>query len=133
MDLVRIHSIEFSGSVAVISFDTGEVFSIDFAERVKNRPKLRPLLAELDQGKIVDDGIAVEWPCGIDIDAQSLHRIAKAMGLRIWRANHGMTQATAGEALGISGRSIRLYENGTQPIPKTVTLATRGYDAVAAE
>jgi hypothetical protein len=50
-----------------------------------------------------------------------------------WRVSHGMTQAAAAEALGISERGIRLYENGSQPIPKTITLATRGYDAVAAE
>jgi len=36
------------------------------AEHVKNRPNLRPLLADLDQGKTADDGIAVKSPRGID-------------------------------------------------------------------
>lgn len=133
MDLVRILSIDFGATVAIISFDTGEDLAIDFAERVKNRPKLKPLLAELDKGQIADDGIAIAWPCGIDIDAQSLHRTAHGMAVRTWRKRHRMSQAVAGEALGISGRSIRLYENGSQPVPKTIVLAIRGYDAIAAE
>jgi len=136
MALVRINDVHFHSdgvgmAVAEFTFDTGEILKVDFAERVRNRPKLKPLLEanEFMAGKIVDDGIAIEWPCGIDMDAQSLYRTAHGMKLRTWRKQHGLNQAEAGEALGISGRSIQLYEAGDQPITKTVLLAMRGYDA----
>ena len=133
MELVRVHALAFDGTVARLSFSTGEVLEIDFAERVKNRPKLRPILEVLNQGCVVDGGIAVEWPCGIDVDAQSLHGTALGMSVRWWRKRHGLSQAKAGEALGISGRMIQFYESGEQPVTKTIILAMRGYDALKSD
>lgn len=130
MGLVKVRSISADGSVATISCDTREDLSIDFAERVKKRPKLKPFLTELGTGGVVDGGIAVEWLCGIDIDAQSLHRSAHGMAVRTWRKRHRLSQKAAGEALGITGRMIRLYESGAPPMTKTITLAMRGDDAL---
>jgi hypothetical protein len=133
MELVRIHSVAVGGTIATLSFDTGEDLSIDFAERVKNRPKLKPILEELDAGKIIDSRIAVEWPSGIAIDAQSLYRTAHGMAVKIWRKRHRLSQNGAGDALGITGRTIQLYEGGERPITKTIKLAMLGYDALRNE
>jgi len=65
------------------------------------------------------------------IEPMQPHAAFRASTGRAQRSFGNRPQAAAAEALGISERGIRLYENGAQPIPKTVTLATRGYDAVA--
>ncbi|UUX52097.1 helix-turn-helix transcriptional regulator [Nisaea acidiphila] len=123
--------VEAGTARARLMFENGDHLELDFTERARNRSKLKPLL-EPDTflaGRIVDDGIAVEWPCGIEIDATSLHRSAMAMLFRKWRKRHGMSQVNAAEALGLTGRTVQNYESGEQEIPRTVMLAMRGYDA----
>jgi predicted transcriptional regulator len=41
---------------------------------------------------------------------------------------HGLTLDRAAEALGLSRRIVAYYLSGEQPVPKTVMLATEGYD-----
>jgi len=50
--------------------------------------------------------------------------------LRYWRSKHGLSQAKAAAALGISDSMVKYYEDGSHMIPKTVMLACRGYDAL---
>lgn len=40
-----------------------------------------------------------------------------------WRMLKGWTQIQAATALGISRRSVQLYEEGSQPIPRPIELA----------
>jgi len=54
--------------------------------------------------------------------------IMPAMAFRAWIQRHGMTLDTAAEALGLSRRTIAHYLSVEQVIPKTVMLATEGYD-----
>lgn len=42
-----------------------------------------------------------------------------------------MTLDTAAAALGLSRRTIAYYLSGEQPVPKTVMLATVGYERMA--
>jgi transcriptional regulator with XRE-family HTH domain len=41
---------------------------------------------------------------------------------------HALTLDRAAEALGLSRRTVAYYLSGEQPVPKTVMLATEGYD-----
>lgn len=136
MELHRISSADFrveaGKAIATFTFDGAEALSIDFTERARNRPKLKPLLdgETFTAGRIVDGGIAVEWPCGIGIDATSLHRTAVAMQFRAWRRKHRMSQDAAAAALGLTGRTVQNYESGEQEVPRTVLLAMRGFDSL---
>lgn len=123
--------IEDGRALANLRFETGEQWAIDFTERSRNRPKLKPILdpETFLAGEIAEGGMALEWPCGIDIDATALYRHAQAMQLRQWRRAHGMSQKDAAEALGLTGRTVQTYEAGEREIPRTVILAMRGYDA----
>jgi transcriptional regulator with XRE-family HTH domain len=51
-----------------------------------------------------------------------------AEAFRAWMARHGLTRDRAAEALGLSRRTVGYYLSGEQPVPKTVMLATEGYD-----
>ena len=87
--------------------------------------------------RVAEDGWSIEWPdSGIDLGAPQLRRWADeqageampAKAFRAWTERHGMTLDQAAVALGLSRRIIAYYLSGEQPVPKTVMLATEGYD-----
>jgi hypothetical protein len=77
-------------------------------------------------------GWCVHWSDDMEISSDTLWRLALEQGsswLRAWRTAHGMTQAEAASALGVSPRMWRYYEAGSHLLPKTVRLAGIGLDA----
>ena len=79
-----------------------------------------------------DWGWSVHWSDDMEISSDTLWRLTLEQGsawLRAWRQDHGMTQADAASALGVSPRMWRYYEAGEHPLPKTVRLAAVGLDA----
>lgn len=85
-------------------------------------------------------GWAIEWPHrggGIDIGAETLRRLAleqtgeamPAAHFARWRKRHKLSFDQAAKALGLGRRTVMQYEQGQRPIPKTVLLATVGFDA----
>ncbi|MBS3959726.1 MAG: DUF2442 domain-containing protein [Xanthomonadaceae bacterium] len=50
-----------------------------------------------------------------------------------WMACHGLSLEAAAEALGLSRRMLAYYRSGAKPIPRTVALALRGWEASQAE
>jgi hypothetical protein len=84
--------------------------------------------------KVGEWGWCAHWTDDMEISSDTLWRLALEQGaeeLRAWRKAHGMTQREAAEALGVSPRMWRYYEGGTHLIPKTVRLASVGFDAGA--
>ncbi len=87
-------------------------------------------------GKLVgEDG---EGP--IDMDGEQLWRLAGEQSgqlmptaeFRAWLGRHRLSPAEAAEVLGLTRRAVAGYETGSQAIPRTVMLACRGWDAMAA-
>jgi hypothetical protein len=131
-----------SASAISVAWDDGEATPIDLASIIAARPASQPLAkaAEFAAVTVSDDGWSLEWPCGIDFGAPQLRRWAdEQAGLnmapaafRAWVDSHSFTIDAAASALGLSRRIIAYYLSGEQPIPKTVQLATIGYDRRAA-
>lgn len=88
---------------------------------------------------VTEDGRAVRWTDALDIGGDQLWRLAgeqagelmEAAAFVAWCDAHGLSLAAAAEALGMPQRVVARYRSGEAPIPKTVLLATRGYDAGA--
>lgn len=123
----------------IVAWDDGRRADIDLAPIVERYPALAPLAGTgaLAGARVSGDGWSVEWPeCGIDFGAPQLRRWAdehagEAMSpeaFRGWMERHKLTLDRAAEALGLSRRTIAYYLSGEQPVPKTVLLATEGYD-----
>lgn len=138
MSIGRIKSIAPRGqSVLIVTWDDGRRAEIDLAPIIAAHPRLA-LLADTDEvAAASEDGWSVEWPkAGIDLGAAQLRRWAdeqagEAMprqAFRAWIERHGFTLDRAAEALGLSRRIIAYYLSGEQAVPKTVMLATEGYD-----
>ena len=140
MSIGRIESVVTHGEGRlVVTWDNGRRADIDLAPLIAARPALAPLAdpETFHRIHLAEDGWSVEWPrCGIDFGAEQLRRWADeqageampADAFRAWIARHALTLDAAAEALGLSRRTIAYYLSGEQPVPKTVMLATEGYD-----
>ncbi|MBF0561017.1 MAG: DUF2442 domain-containing protein [Alphaproteobacteria bacterium] len=124
------------GCTLTVTWKDGTVHGIDLGGWLAEHPPLGPLLADdalfatvqvgewggdlhwTDDLEIPDD---VLWSLGLEQDAARF---------REWRKSRGLTQEQAAAELGISTRMVTYYEAGSHPIPKTVTLARFGFDAL---
>lgn len=121
-----------------LAWDDKASATVDLAAIISARTNLAPLSnpKEFARAKASADGWSVEWPCGIDFGTVQLRRwtdeqsgkVMPAEDFRHWMDGHGLSLNRAAEALGLSRRTIAYYVSGEQPIPKTVMLATEGYD-----
>jgi len=140
MSIGRIESALTRGnSILSVAWDDGHRAEIDLGPMIAARAVLAPLgdPETFHRIGIAADGWSIEWPaCGIDFGAAQLRRWADeqageampAEAFRAWMSRHGLTLDRAAEALGLSRRTIAYYLSGEQPVPKTVMLATEGYD-----
>ena len=46
-----------------------------------------------------------------------------------WKARNRLTLTTAAHALGLTRRTVSAYASGARPVPKTVLLACKGWEA----
>jgi transcriptional regulator with XRE-family HTH domain len=51
-----------------------------------------------------------------------------AKDFSLWRERHGWTQTEAGEALGLTMRTVQNYESGERHVPLVVALLCDAYD-----
>jgi len=126
-------------AVLIVEWDDGRRAEIDLGPVIAARKVLAPLAdpEAFHLIRVAKDGWSVEWPAaGIDLGAAQLRRWADeqageampAAAFRGWMEGHGLTLDRAAEALGLSRRIVAYYLSGEQPVPKTVMLATEGYD-----
>ncbi|MGQ0661607.1 hypothetical protein [Sphingosinicella sp.] len=138
MSIGRIESVRIVGPLRIaVAWDDGHRAEINLAPLIAAYPRLKPLADDANFPQRSEDGWSVEFlPCGIDFGAAQLRRWADeqageampAAAFRAWMDGHGFTLDRTAEALGLSRRTIAYYLSGEQPVPKTVMLATEGYD-----
>lgn len=83
-----------------------------------------------------DWGHNLVWPDGSEVGADclwldTLDAIGRSDARRFleWRLANGLSLAKAADALGLARRTVAYYSNGDRPVPKTVLLACKGWDA----
>lgn len=138
MSIGRIERVSTVGSSRIgVVWDDGHRAEIDLALLIAAYPRLALLAEDANCPQLSEDGWSVEFPhSGIDFGAPQLRRWADeqageampAGAFRAWMEGHGLTLDRAAQALGLSRRTIAYYLSGEQPVPKTVMLATEGYD-----
>lgn len=139
MTIGKLANLTVTGPASLsLCWDDGTSLPVDFSALIGGRKVLAPLAdpGEFASAVLSDDGWSVEWPCGIDFGAPQLRRWANEQAgnamppaaFRAWVERHQFTLDRAAEALGLSRRTIAYYLSGEQPVPKTVMLATEGYD-----
>ena len=140
MALGKIEAVAVHGPARLeIGWDDGQRMAVDLAGIVAALAPLAPLrdAAEFSRVAISSDGWSLEWPSGVDFGAPQLRRwadeqageIMAASAFRAWIDKHAMTLEKAADALGLSRRMVAYYLSGEKAIPKTVMLATMGFEA----
>ena len=139
MSIGKLTALKFAVNSAIaLTWDDGTTAQVDLAPIIAAKKALAPLAvpAEFARATLADDGWSVEWPSGVDFGAPQLRRWAdeqsgKAMPpaqFRAWIERHRFTLDRAAKALGLSRRTVAYYLAGEQPVPRTVMLATVGYE-----
>lgn len=136
---------------AVTPFFAARSLEVKWEDGQVSRVGLTPWIAEhadlalletnrnlFDQARVGQDGFSVVWT-DEEIEIDSLHLwllgqeqkglVITPDAFRRWRGRHGLTQAGAARALGISPRMVAYYEAGRSFIPTTVGLACAGFSA----
>jgi len=123
-----------------LTFADGATLPIDLSGAVKSYPALSALSdpALFAQAHLDALGGYVVWiDDELEMAVDNLRNMAteQAGGIgpeRVlnWMARHGLTQACAAEAIGVSRRMLNYYVSGSKPIPKTVWLACLGWETV---
>ena len=95
-----------------------------------------PEVANLGPVQIGEWGNSVVWSDGLEIGADrlwldTLDALGRGDARQFleWRLANGLSLARAAEALGLARRTVAYYSNGDRPVPKTVLLACKGWDA----
>lgn len=119
----------------------GASVDVDLAAAIVGDAILGPLEdpALFAQARIGPERFTVEWPGNDDLElgADQLWRWGMEQAGRImphaeflaWLARTGLSVSEAADALGISRRMATYYKSGAWPIPRTVHLATIGWEA----
>lgn len=81
-------------------------------------------------------GHSIVWPNGVELGADRLWlETLSANGhddsrqFLEWRLRNGLSLSKAADALGLARRTIAYYSNGDRPVPKSILLACRGWEA----
>ncbi len=140
----RLKAIEVLPNLCLhLTFLNDNVYTVDFKPFFSESKGLAPLRDPGAFGGAVMDewGWTVEWPAhDIQIGADTLWLDAQAQNAldentRIfaqWRARHGLSLKGAGEALGMTPRTISAYGTGDRPVPRYIALACLGWEVAQA-
>ncbi len=86
--------------------------------------------------QVTDWGHTLEWPNGEGLDADRIMEMAleqagrkDVLAFRRWQEKHGLSLAEAAAAIGMTRRTASQYRTGARPVPRTVLLALKGWEA----
>lgn len=135
----RIVAVEpCAGHSLRVAWASGVTWKVDLRKLVFGLRGLRPLRdpGAFSRAKVGEGGHSVAWPGELDVGADRLWELSLAQNghddaaefLR-WRWRHGLSLSASAEALGLSRRIVAYYSGGDRPVPRTVLLACKGWEA----
>ena len=134
----RLQSVSVeAGMVLAATYTGGNVIRVDLSDVVRRLEIFAPLdlRREFRRAAVVDFGWAVEWPCGASLDSDRLLEMSLEqqgqvanVDFRRWQDRHQLSLTDAAKAIGLTRRTVSQYRTGARPVPRTVTLACKGWD-----
>ena len=139
LNLNRLESVQpLGGTLMEIRYTGGQVMRVDFAD-VAQRLAVFAELKNPDffrRAAVADWGHSLQWPNGEGFDADRLMEMAleqagraDTLTFRHWQDRNGLSLAQAAAAIGLSRRTVSQYRTGARHVPRTVTLACKGWEA----
>jgi len=137
--LPTIAAVEPAEGLSVrVTWDDGILDLVDLSAPIAAFKVLRPLRgnpALFQRVAVGYLGGSLSWGGDLEIGADTVEHLAltqrpmPADAFKSFLKRHRMTLDVAADALGISRRQAAYFASGDKPIPRTVALACRGYDA----
>ncbi len=137
--LPTVSTIEPMGELSLrVTWGDGHTDIVDLSSLIQTFKVFLPLRQNrllFTQVSVGYLGASVTWGGDMDIGADTLKRLAELQrpmpptAFKGFMERHRMTLDSASAALGISRRQVAYFSTGEKPIPRTVALACRGYDA----
>jgi len=135
----RLESVKPLGGMALeIRYAGGQSVRVDFSEL----PERFAAFADLRDpdffrsAAVADWGHTLEWPNGEGLDADRVMEMAleqagraDTLEFRHWQERNRLSLSAAAEAIGLTRRTVSQYRTGARPVPRTVALACKGWEA----
>lgn len=135
----RIQSVKpLRGLKLEVAYTGGQVVQLDVSELPRRFAAFAALAdrAFFKRVAVSDWGHSLEWPNGEGLDADRVMEMAleqegrtDTLAFRRWQDKHGLSLAQAAEAIGMTRRTASQYRTGARPVPRTVLLAMKGWEA----
>jgi hypothetical protein len=137
-NITRLESVKpLRGMVLEIHYTGGQSVRVDFsalADRFAVFSGLKDR-AFFKQAIVTDWGHTLEWPNGEGLDADRVMEMAleqqgrtDTLEFRRWQDRNGLSLNSAAEAIGLTRRTVSQYRTGARSVPRTVTLACKGWE-----
>lgn len=134
----RLQSVNVeAGMVLAATYAGGNTIRVDLTDVARRLEAFSPLESrrEFRRAAVVDFGWGVEWPCGASLDSDRLLEMALEqqgqvanVNFRHWQDRHHLSLTDAAKAIGLTRRTVSQYRTGARPVPRTVTLACKGWE-----
>jgi hypothetical protein len=135
----RIEAVKpLRGTMLEVRYTGGQVVTLDVSGLAERFAVFAPLKdrAFFRRAKVADFGHTLEWPNGEGLDADRVMEMAleqagrmDTLAFRQWQDRNGLSLTEAAEAIGMTRRTASQYRTGARPVPRTVLLALKGWEA----
>ena len=134
----RLQSVSVGTAMELVATYTGgNTIRVDLTDVARRLEAFAPLESrrEFRRAAVIDFGWAVEWPCGASLDSDRLLEMSLEQGgqaanvdFRRWQDRHRLSLTDAATAIGLTRRTVSQYRTGARSVPRTVTLACKGWE-----
>ena len=121
-----------------VEYVGGPAIEVDMAALIASSRAFRHLAdpAKFAAVRVGDYGWSVVWDDTAELDSDRLMEMALeqqgnagAVQLRRWQQRNRLSLTDAAAAIGLTRRTISQYRTGARPVPRTVELACKGWEA----
>lgn len=126
------------GTTVTVALSDGRTLRIGLSDLVARLVAFAPLedATEFATAAPADFGWSLEWACGASLDVDRVIEMALEqagmtanVAFRRWQDAHRLSLTQAAAAVGLSRRTVSQYRTGVRPVPRTVALACKGWEA----
>lgn len=135
---LRLHQFTILETYKIfITYTDKSEITVNLESLIKSLEIFKPLenFSEFLNVTITDFGFTLEWSCGASLDSDKLFEMAlEQRGLaenahfRRWQDANHLSLSQAAQAIGLTRRTISQYRTGKRPVPRTVSLACKGWE-----
>ena len=131
------HVTAFAPHTVGVTYTDNSVITVDLKPLIESLAVFAPLdnTKEFASATITDFGFTLEWSCGASLDSDRLFEMSLEQAgmvsnaaFRRWQDVHRLSLTQAAEAIGLTRRTISQYRTGKRPVPRTVSLACKGWE-----